>query len=211
AETDESEGTGNCLEADDIVSIDTRPDPKEIGDLTQEEAEIRNKLLAVLNDYQDKAKVSGATYMNSVCLNGILDLSNEEIYENVKKIFEINQLNWLEKVIEKKIWKPTLEFTQYVEQFTKNTCTRAEVPSLVRKSYILGRFDLCHHESHDIAQQILMHLSMLYGDELRDNLHLTSVEETPLKKQAKKSKNQPSSPGTPCPGSPCSELPFDLL
>ncbi|CAG8771069.1 20161_t:CDS:2 [Gigaspora margarita] len=84
-ETDESEGTGNCLKANGIESIDTRPDPKEIRDLTQEEMEIRNKLLTVLNSCQDKAKNSGATYMNSVCLNGILDLSDEEIYENEKK------------------------------------------------------------------------------------------------------------------------------
>jgi len=43
-----------------------------------------------------------------------------------------------------------------------------------------------------------------------NNLHITSVNDTPLKK---KDKNNPSSPGTPCPGTPCSELelPFNSL
>ncbi|KAF0441286.1 hypothetical protein F8M41_003864 [Gigaspora margarita] len=89
-ETDRSESAGNCLEVNDIEPINTRPDPKEIEDLTQEETEIHNKLFAVLNDYQDKTKISGATYMNSVCLNSILEFLNEEIYEYIKKTFDIS-------------------------------------------------------------------------------------------------------------------------
>ncbi|CAG8601049.1 14774_t:CDS:2, partial [Dentiscutata heterogama] len=140
AETDESEDTGNCLEANNIELIDTRPDPKEIGDLTQF-MHISNNILGgnrnsqqvtrCLHNYQDKAKMLGTTYMNSVCLNSILDLSDEEIYR---------------------------DFAQYIEQFTENTCTQAEVLSLVQKFYISGIFDLYHYKSHDIAQQILTHL-----------------------------------------------------
>jgi len=40
--------------------------------------------------------------MSSVCLNGILDLSDRKVYKSVKKTLDIDQLNWLEKVIIKK-------------------------------------------------------------------------------------------------------------
>ena len=96
--------------------------------------------------------------MTSVCLNGILDLSDEKVYKTVKKFLDIDQLNWLEKVIMKKNWKSTSEFIQYIEQFTEDACTRTEIPTIVRKSYIPGRFDPCYYEGHDIAQQILTHL-----------------------------------------------------
>jgi hypothetical protein len=43
-----------------------------------------------------------------------------------------------------------------------------------------------------------------------NNLHITLVQDTPLKKKTKKNKQQ-SGPGTPCPGSPCLELPFDSI
>ena len=96
--------------------------------------------------------------MSSVCLNGILDLSDREVYKSVKKTLDIDQLNWLEKVIIKKNWKLTPEFTQYIEQFTEDSCTRAKIPTIVRNSYVPGIFDPCYYEAHDIAQQILTHL-----------------------------------------------------
>ena len=66
----------------------------------------------------------------------------------------MDQLDWFEKVIMKKNWKPTSEFVQYIEQFTEDACTRTEIPTIV----VPGRFDPCYHEAHDIAQQILTHL-----------------------------------------------------
>jgi hypothetical protein len=67
------------------------------------------------------------------------------------------EINLIEKVITKKNWKPTSEFVQY-EQFTEDVCTRAEIPTIVRKSYVSGRYDPYYHEAHYIAQQILTHL-----------------------------------------------------
>ena len=40
-----------------------------------------------------------------------------------------------------------------------------------------------------------------------NNLHLTSIEDTPLKKKKAENRNQPSSPKSPCPGGSPSELP----
>jgi len=60
----------------------------------------------------------------------------------------------------KKNWKPISEFVQYIEQFTEDVCIQAEIPTIVRKSYVPGRFDPCYYEAHDIAQQTLTHFSV---------------------------------------------------
>ncbi|CAI2196597.1 2101_t:CDS:2, partial [Funneliformis geosporum] len=99
-------------------------------ELTQDEAEIRNKLLGILVEYQNKDKKSGENYMSSVCLNSILDLSDKDIYKTVKRTLDMDQLDWLEKVIVKKNWKPTSEFVQYIERFTEDACTRTEIPTI---------------------------------------------------------------------------------
>lgn len=68
----------------------------------------------------------------------------------LKSLSNRDQLNWIEKVIMKKNWKPTSEFVQYIKQFTEDVCTRAKIPTIVRVS---GRYD--HHEAYDIAQQFV--------------------------------------------------------
>ena len=96
--------------------------------------------------------------MTSVYLNGIIDLSDDETHKQIKKSLDKDQVTWLEEVLQKKTWNPTPEFTQYINQFTEDACTRAKVPTIVRKSYVPGRFDPSYYEAHDIAQQILTHL-----------------------------------------------------
>ncbi|CAJ0842839.1 1918_t:CDS:2, partial [Entrophospora sp. SA101] len=49
------------------------------------------------------------------------------------------------------------EFKEYINQFNEKYCKRAWVPTLVRKSFIYGRFDPYYNEDYDIAQQIMTH------------------------------------------------------
>ncbi|RHZ58796.1 hypothetical protein Glove_368g47 [Diversispora epigaea] len=46
----------------------------------------------------------------------------------------------------------------FCNQFTKDNCDHVQVPSFVRKSFVVGRFDPFLHEGHDIAQRIMTHL-----------------------------------------------------
>src|SRR3990170_2594694 len=120
--------------------------------------DIRNKLLKILVARQEKDTKSGKNYMTSIHLNGILDFSEDVMHEKVKKSLDISQFTWLEEVLRRKTWNPIPEFSQYINQFTEDECTRAKIPTVVRKSCIIGRFDSSYYEAHDIAQQILTHL-----------------------------------------------------
>ncbi|RHZ58758.1 hypothetical protein Glove_368g29 [Diversispora epigaea] len=46
----------------------------------------------------------------------------------------------------------------FCNHFTKDNCDHVQVPSFVRKSFVVGRFDPFLHEGHDIAQRIMTHL-----------------------------------------------------
>ncbi|CAG8614789.1 7829_t:CDS:2, partial [Diversispora eburnea] len=144
----------------DTGSIDIDRSEEEIRKLTQDEVDIRNKLLKILTARQKKDKEAGKDFMASIYLNNIIDLSDDEIYKRVKKSLNKDQISWLEGVLQKKYWKPTPEFTEYINQFTEETCTRANIPTIVRKSCISGRFDSSYHEAHDIALHILTHFSL---------------------------------------------------
>ncbi|CAB4405043.1 unnamed protein product [Rhizophagus irregularis] len=52
---------------------------EEIKDLTEEETDIRNKLLAVLTAQRRRDTQSKKDCLSSICLNGILDFSNDKI------------------------------------------------------------------------------------------------------------------------------------
>ncbi|CAG8721426.1 8452_t:CDS:2, partial [Funneliformis caledonium] len=85
---------------------------------------------------------------------------NVEIEKTRRKIE--NSLNedqhaWLNTILKKQISDQTEEFKQYVEQFNERVCNRKQIPTLVRKSFILGRFDSYYYEDYDIAHQILEH------------------------------------------------------
>ncbi|CAG8573516.1 13902_t:CDS:2 [Ambispora leptoticha] len=101
----------------DTGSIDIVRSEEEIRKLKQDEVDVRNKLLKILTARQKKDKEAGKDFMASIYLNSIIDLSDDDIYK------------------QKKSWKPTPEFTEYINQFTEET-------------------------SHDIALHILTHFSL---------------------------------------------------
>jgi hypothetical protein len=47
--------------------------------------EIRNKLLKILTAQQEKDREVGKDFLTSVYLNGIIDLSDDEMHKRVKK------------------------------------------------------------------------------------------------------------------------------
>ncbi|KAG9297851.1 hypothetical protein G9A89_006792 [Geosiphon pyriformis] len=150
----------NDSEDSETESIDVEQDNKEIRSLTENEVDILKKLLKILVACQEKDREAGKDFLTSVSLNGIIDLSDDETYKQIKKSLNKDQMTWLEEFLRKKTFNQTPEFTQYINQFTEDACIRAEIPTIVRKSFILGRFDPFHYEAHDIAQQILTHLSV---------------------------------------------------
>ncbi|CAG8644607.1 11613_t:CDS:2, partial [Racocetra fulgida] len=142
----------------DTESINEVHDDEEIKNLSQDETDIRNKLLKILTANKEKDKRAGKDFMKSIFLNNILDLSDNETYKQIKKSLSKDQSSWLEEVLQKKTWKPTPEYTQYINQFTEEACTRNEIPTIARRSFVSLRFDPYFHEAHDIAQHILTHL-----------------------------------------------------
>ncbi|CAG8630309.1 8090_t:CDS:2, partial [Diversispora eburnea] len=162
----------------DTESIDIDQGEEEIGSLTQGEVDIRNKLLKILTTRQEKDKEAGKDFMASIYLNNIIDLSDDEIYKRIKKSLNKDQVSWLEGVLQKKSWKLTPEFTEYINQFTEEACTRANIPTIVRKSCISGRFDSSYHEAHDIAQHILTHFSLRLEAPMRVEYRGYNLERT---------------------------------
>ncbi|CAG8654404.1 8285_t:CDS:2, partial [Racocetra persica] len=144
----------------DAESINEVHDDEEIKNLSQDEMDIRNKLLKILTANKEKDKKAGKDFMKSIFLNNILDLSDDETYKQIKKSLSKDQSSWLEGVLQKKTWKPTPEYTQYINQFTEEACTRNEIPTIAYRSFVSLRFDPYYHEAHDIAQHILTHFSI---------------------------------------------------
>src|ERR1051325_4242046 len=95
--------------------------------------------------------------MSSVYLNNVMDLSDLETRRKVKNSLNEDQLAWLNVILKKQTSDQTEEFKQYVGQFNERVCNRVQTPTLVRKSFILGRFDSYYYEDYDIARQILEH------------------------------------------------------
>ncbi|CAG8707867.1 14952_t:CDS:2, partial [Funneliformis caledonium] len=151
------ENTDNLEERDSEESGIEVNDAKEFEDLSQDEIEIRNKLLKILVFRQEKDIKSRKNFMTSIHLNRILDFSEDVIHKQIKNSLDINQFTWLEEVLRRKSWDLIPEFSQYINQFTEDECIRAKIPTIVRKSCIIRRFDPSYYEAHDIAQQILTH------------------------------------------------------
>ena len=96
--------------------------------------------------------------MTSTFLNGIIDLTDADMKQQIKSTLHEEQQSWLDQVLRKQAWKPTPKFEEYCDQFTRDVCNRVQVPNLVRKSFVKGRFDPFFDEGHDIAQDIMKHL-----------------------------------------------------
>ncbi|CAG8537838.1 1219_t:CDS:10, partial [Ambispora leptoticha] len=146
----------------DTESIDIDQGEEEIGRLTQDEVEIRNKLIAILDSQQKKDKELGKDCLSSISLNHIIDFSNDIVQKKVNKSLNENQVKWINTFLQQEIWDQTYEneFRQYINQFTKKTSNRRSVPILVRKSFVPSQLFNSHtHEAHDIAQRILTHFS----------------------------------------------------
>ena len=122
------------------------------------EVSIRNILLDVLNQRKSRDLESEKTFMNSTFLNGIIDLTDPDMRRQIKSTLHEEQQSWLDQVLRKQAWKPTPKFKEYCDQFTDDACNRVQVPNLVRKSFVKGRFDSFFDEGHDIAQDIMKHL-----------------------------------------------------
>ena len=118
---------------------------------------ICGKLLAILDEYKQKEEKSGKTYISSTYLNNIIELVNADMQKTIERALDEKQHSWFETALKKQVWEPTKEVRQYFSQFTEDTCNQINIPTLVRKSFISGRFDPYYHEGHDIVQQVFTH------------------------------------------------------
>ena len=119
---------------------------------------IRNILLEILHERKSQDLKSDKTFMNSNFLNEIIDLTDTDVKKQLQSKLDQEQRSWLDRILEKQSWIPTSEFKDFCGQFTEDACDRVQIPTLVRKSFIVGRFDPFFHEGHDIAQDIMKHL-----------------------------------------------------
>ncbi|CAG8798010.1 37086_t:CDS:2, partial [Gigaspora margarita] len=105
-----------------------------------------------------------------------------------------DQLAWFTKILEKKASSQTDEFREYLNQFSDNACNRVHILTLVRKSFVLGRFDSYYYENYDIAHQILEHwcadvlstandVSKIAYTAENNDVCATSLENTPITKK----------------------------
>ena len=130
--------------------------------MNAEETEIRNVLFTVLNKFKSKDSKLGKTVMNSNFMNRIVDLADVNTKKQIRSILEDEQRLWLEYELKKQVWTVTPEFEAYCGQFTEDTCNRRQVPDLVRKPFVTGRFDPFFHEGYDVAHDIMKHLYVLF-------------------------------------------------
>ncbi len=124
--------------------------------MSDHEKSIRNVLLEILGYNKSKESKSGKKLMDSLFLNGIIDMS--KVKEQINQKLKEEQLTWLSNILDKKIWKKTPEFINFCNQFNEDNCDRVNVPILVRKSFIEDHFNSSLHEGHDIVQDIMKHL-----------------------------------------------------
>ena len=127
-----------------------------LRNLDDNEKLIRGVLLEILELNKSKENESGKKLMDSLFLNGIIDMTN--VKEQINQKLEKEQLNWLSNILNKKVWKKTQEFISFCDQFNEDNCNRVDVPLLVRKSFIEGQFNSFLHKGHDIVQDIMKHL-----------------------------------------------------
>ncbi|CAG8584113.1 6107_t:CDS:2 [Ambispora leptoticha] len=168
----------------DTGSIDIDRSEEEIRKLTQ--VDIRNKLLKILTARQKKDKEAGKDFMASIYFNNIIDLSDDEIY---KWVFSSTTAN---NIYATTIWahQNPVTFGDF-EQFSKDMIClidwQTDVLSTVR--------------AINKATTNFM--------ENNNNICITSVNDTPQKKES--NKNQPfPNPHLPIPRLPVLHLPVSL-
>ncbi|CAG8670388.1 12763_t:CDS:10, partial [Dentiscutata heterogama] len=115
---------------------------EEMRNLNSENVSIRNTLLEILYQCRSKDLESGKTVMNSIFLNGIIDMTDAGVKQSVRSKLNKEQKSWLDRKLEKQAWDQTTVFKDYCSQFTEDKCDRVQIPTLVRKSYIVG-YCLC--------------------------------------------------------------------
>ncbi|CAG8787917.1 15314_t:CDS:10, partial [Gigaspora margarita] len=131
---------------------------KALQSMNDDEKLIRGALFKILEYNKDEESRSGKNFMNSLFLNGIIDMAN--VKEQILLKLEGEQLNWLGNILNKKTWKKTQEFISFCNQFNEDNCDRVNVPVLVRKSFVPeGKFNSFSDEGHDIVQDIMKHFT----------------------------------------------------
>ncbi|CAG8781007.1 20738_t:CDS:2, partial [Racocetra persica] len=110
---------------------------EEMRNLNSENVSIRNTLLEILYQCRSKDLESGKTIMNSIFLNGIIDMTDAGVKQSVRSKLNKEQKSWLDRKLEKQAWDQTTVFKDYCSQFTEDKCDRVQIPTLVRKSYIV--------------------------------------------------------------------------
>lgn len=95
--------------------------------------------------------------MTSIYLNNIMDMSDSKIHKKVEKSLNEYQLLQFNKIFKKQILNQTDEFKKYLSQFTGDVCNKVQIPTLIRNSFVSGRFDSYYYKDYDIAHQILEH------------------------------------------------------
>ncbi|RHZ49030.1 hypothetical protein Glove_535g56 [Diversispora epigaea] len=83
----------NSKSDDELIDIDREED--EIRKLTQKDKKLRKDCLL------------------SICLNNIIDFSNDKMYNQVMTSLNKDQISWFKSFLQKKNWNPILEFTKY--------------------------------------------------------------------------------------------------
>ncbi|CAG8608522.1 20012_t:CDS:10, partial [Gigaspora rosea] len=152
---------------------------KALQSMNDGEKLIRDALLKILQYNKDKEIRSGKNFMNSLFLNGIIEMAN--VKEQILIKFEGEQLYWLGDILNKKTWKKTREFINFCNQFNEDNCDRVNVSVLVRKSFVPeGKFNSFSAEGHDIAQDIMKHLleAPMIRDSRFDDLERTYAIDT---------------------------------
>ncbi|RGB26627.1 hypothetical protein C1646_674631 [Rhizophagus diaphanus] len=106
----------------------------EVKSLQPDEVLLRKTLIEILNKYKTKDHPLGKTFMDSSFLNNIIDLTDNETKHGIQSTLNLDQKLYIDKVLEKHAWIPTLEFKNYCDQFTEDVCNRAKIPTLAPDS-----------------------------------------------------------------------------
>ncbi|CAJ0826470.1 7734_t:CDS:10 [Entrophospora sp. SA101] len=166
--------SGEFIKTTKTISEDTNTYSEEDGENDLEVIEHVGENLTEKSSR--KRKNSKKTHMDSLLLNGIIEVSDKKIYFLIQSKFDKEEFNWLNGVLRKQEWQnQTKEFKEYINE---KYCKRAWVPTLVRKSFIDGRFDPYYNEGYNIAQQIMTHCSVRLEAPVSNESNYGNLERT---------------------------------
>ncbi|RHZ82085.1 hypothetical protein Glove_114g61 [Diversispora epigaea] len=72
---------------------------EEIKKLTQDEVDIRSNLHKIFTACQEKDKKARKDLLTSIYLNNIMNLSDDQIYNQIKKFLNKDRISWLEGIL----------------------------------------------------------------------------------------------------------------